>query len=54
MPNQYEAPSRSRVVKLYKRGKRAREISLDLNISRAAVYKHIERARQLGELPPAA
>lgn len=50
--NQYEAPSRSKVVKLTKRGKTPREIMLIMGISRAMVYRHIERARQLGELPP--
>ena len=54
MPNVYEAPTRSRVVEMFKEGKRARAISLELGISRARVYQHIERARQLGELPPAA
>lgn len=54
MPNQYEAPTRSKVVKMIKRGKKAKEIALALGISRARVYVHIERARQLGELPPAA
>ena len=52
MGNVYEAPARSAVVKLFKKGKRPREISLELNMSRQRVYQHIERARQLGELPP--
>jgi DNA-binding CsgD family transcriptional regulator len=52
MGNVYEAPARSAVVKLFKQGKRPKEISLELNMSRQRVYQHIERARQLGELPP--
>ena len=54
MPNIYEAPARTAVVKLFKRGKTPKEISLQLNMSRQRVYQHIERARQLGELPPPA
>ena len=52
MPNTYEAPARSAVVKMFKKGKPPREIMLELNMSRQRVYQHIERARQLGELPP--
>jgi hypothetical protein len=52
MANQYDAPARTAVVKLFKQGKKPREISLELSMSRQRVYQHIERARQLGELPP--
>lgn len=51
----YEAPTRDKVVKMVKKGVGTKAIAWELGISRARVYQHIERARQLGELPtPAA
>jgi DNA-binding CsgD family transcriptional regulator len=47
-----KAPVRSKVVALIKRGQGARAIALELGISVQRVYQHIDRARQLGELPP--
>jgi DNA-binding CsgD family transcriptional regulator len=46
------APVRSKVVALIKQGHGARAIALALGISVQRVYQHIDRARQLGELPP--
>lgn len=53
MTFEYPAPTREKVVKLMKRGKTPKDIAWTLGISRQRVYQHIDRARQLGELPPA-
>jgi transposase-like protein len=44
--------TRPRVVTMIKQGQSVREIARKLDISVQRVYQHIDRARELGELPP--